>query len=90
MQLTDWGADHVRATSGSNAVWAAVLFRAVPIPPIAMLPMTGRCLKTSGTAGRSAPIINVGMSSRDPGGCRLPPITPNDDAAADPTPPAPS
>lgn len=25
------------------------------------------------------------MSSRDPGGCRLPPITPIDDAAADPT-----
>lgn len=30
-------------------------------------------------------IINVGMSSPDSGGCRLPPITPIDDAAADPT-----
>lgn len=41
--------------------------------------------RTSGRAARWAPIINVGMSSPNPGGCRLPPITPIDDAAADPT-----
>lgn len=55
----------------------------VPSPPTALAPITGRW--TSGTAGRWAPIINLGMSSPDSGGCRLPPITPIDDAAADPT-----
>lgn len=47
--------------------------------------MTGRWPGGQEPRGRWAPIINVGMSSPDSGGCRLPPITPIDDAVADPT-----
>lgn len=70
-------------TSGFNAVWAAISFRAESSHGIAAdhRPLA----RTSGTAGRWAPIIKVGMSSRDPAGYRLPPITPIDDAVADPT-----